>query len=169
MGFVAVAIYFAVAHPTWRLIFLGLPVALAGVAIRGWASGHLRKNARLAVSGPYAFTRNPLYFGSFLMLDGALISGGSLLLAAALLALFLLVYYPVMQREARHMQTLFGKEYDVWAASVPLFFPRLSPWRTTAPEGFDWDLYLKHREYRAMVGVLVLYTVVALKYVFLAK
>lgn len=169
MGFVAVAVYFAVAHATWRLIFLGLPVALVGVAVRAWASGHLRKNARLAVSGPYAFTRNPLYFGSFLMLGGALISGGSVLLAVALLTLFLLVYYPVMQREALHMQTLFGKEYEVWAASVPLFFPRLSPWRAAVPEGFDWDLYLKHREYRAMVGVLVLYSAVALKYLFLAK
>lgn len=163
------AVYFAVAHPTWRLIVIGLPIALAGVAVRAWASGHLRKNARLAVSGPYTFTRNPLYFGSLLMLGGALISGGSLLLAAALLALFLLVYYPVMQREALHMKALFGSEYEVWAASVPLFFPRLSPWSATAPEGFAWELYLKHREYRAMVGVLVLYAAVTLKYVFLAK
>ncbi len=166
LGFLAVTIYLALAQPTWRLIGFGLPLAFAGLIIRGWASGHLRKNTRLAVSGPYAFTRNPLYLGSMLMLAGGLVAGGNPWLAAGLLSLFLLVYYPVMQSEARQMRILFGTEYDRWAASVPLLLPKLSPWQAMVQESFEWSLYLQHREYRALIGLAVLYATLGLKVAF---
>ena len=163
LGFLAVAIYLVLARPTVRLIALGVPVSLAGLAIRAWASGHLRKNTTLAVSGPYAFTRNPLYFGSMLMLVGLLISGGNPWLALGLLAVFLLVYYPVMKNESVHMQDLFRNDYQHWASEVPLFIPRISPWRAVPLERFELDLYLKHREYRALIGMTTLYAALALK------
>ncbi|MEP7273924.1 MAG: isoprenylcysteine carboxylmethyltransferase family protein [Acidobacteriota bacterium] len=169
LGFLAVVLFLVLSRPSWRLIAIGLPLAVAGLALRGWASGHLRKNAALAVSGPYAFSRNPLYLGSILMLAGGLISGGSLLLAAGLLALFMLVYYPVMRSEADHMRELFGAQYDQWAANVPLFFPRLIPSRAAEEGRFSLDLYVQHREYQAAIGVLVLYAALALKTIWAAS
>jgi protein-S-isoprenylcysteine O-methyltransferase Ste14 len=163
LGFLAVAVFLALAHPTWRLIAIGLPLTLLGLAVRAWASGHLRKNAELATSGPYSFTRNPLYFGSLLMLAGVLISGANLWLAGALLALYLLVYYPVMRSESRHMQDLFKVDYERWAAEVPLFIPRLSPARMTNAQSYDLSLYLKHREYRALIGAAMLYAALGVK------
>src|SRR5262249_61355403 len=67
IGFISAILFVIISRPTWRSLAIGAPIALAGALIRAWASGHLRKNAELAVSGPYAFTRNPLYFGSFIM------------------------------------------------------------------------------------------------------
>jgi protein-S-isoprenylcysteine O-methyltransferase Ste14 len=136
---------------------------MIGLGIRAWASGHLRKNVRLAVSGPYAYSRNPLYFGSALMLSGALISSGNLFLAIGLLSLFLLVYYPVMSAESERMRSLFGTEYDRWEATVPLFIPRLAPSRVDSGERFQAELYFQHREYRAFIGLTALYAMLALK------
>ena len=165
LGFAAVAVYLIFAQPTWRSIAAGIPIAMLGLGIRAWASGHLRKNVRLAVTGPYAYSRNPLYFGSAVMLSGALISSGNLFLAIGLLGLFLLVYYPVMSSEADRMRSLFGADYERWEATVPLFIPRLVPRRVDSGERFEAELYLQHREYRAFVGLAVLYGLLVLKLV----
>lgn len=158
LGFISAILYVVFSQPTWRLILLGLPLAVAGSLIRAWASGHLRKNRELATGGPYAFTRNPLYFGSFLLLVGFAVGGGSWLLAGWLLAFFGLIYWPVIQAEAAHVEALFGEAYHAWAREVPLFFPRL----TAAPgsgnvagmKSFDLRQYLNHREYRLTIGLL---------------
>jgi hypothetical protein len=102
-------------------------VSLLGLALRAWAAGHIRKNAQLATSGPYAFTRNPLYLGSFLLGLGFTIASGRLLLGVLFAALFLGIYLPVMRVEASHMAELFGSEFETYRRSVPLFFPRIRP------------------------------------------
>jgi protein-S-isoprenylcysteine O-methyltransferase Ste14 len=102
---------------------IGAGVSVIGLAIRAWASGHIRKNAQLAVSGPYAFTRNPLYLGSFLLGLGFTIASGRWELAILFAALFLGIYFPVMRVEATTMGELFGKEYQAYKQAVPLFFP----------------------------------------------
>ncbi len=163
LGFAAVAIYLTFAKPAWMSIAMGFPIAAIGLGIRAWASGHLRKNVRLAVSGPYAYSRNPLYFGSAIMLSGSLISSGNVFLAIGLLGLFLLVYYPVMSSEAERMRSLFGADYDRWEATVPLFIPRLAPARVDSGERFEAELYLRHREYRAFIGLAALYGLLGLK------
>ena len=163
LGFLVVLSFLLLSSPTWSLIAIGLSITLAGLALRGWASGHLRKNAELAVTGPYAYTRNPLYFGSLLMTLGAAVSGGSAWLAAGLLSSFLLVYYPVMRSEADHMNGLFKGEYAKWAAQVPLFIPRLTPYRAGYHRCFERGLYVQHREYQAFIGVALIFAVLALK------
>jgi protein-S-isoprenylcysteine O-methyltransferase Ste14 len=171
LGFATAILFIGVSQPTWRSLALGAPLALLGALIRAWASGHLRKNAELAVSGPYAHTRNPLYFGSFVMAAGWAVSGGTWWLGLWLLAFFLLVYWPVMQAEADHMVRLFGAAYTQWAQAVPLFWPRLTPYRNSSEGGqvrrFDWQQYLHHREYRALLGVLAVLALLALKLVWL--
>jgi protein-S-isoprenylcysteine O-methyltransferase Ste14 len=163
LGFITAILFAFASQPTWRSLSAGIPVALCGGAIRGWASGHLRKNAELATGGPYAHTRNPLYFGSFIMVVGSAVAGGSWWLGLWLIAFFLIVYWPVMQAEALHMQTLFAGDYQRWAASVPLFIPRLTPYRGGATRGFDLQQYLRHREYRALIGLAIVMSILILK------
>jgi hypothetical protein len=117
----------------------------------------------LAASGPYAHTRNPLYFGSFVMAAGCAVCGGSWWLGLWLTGFFLAVYLPVMQAEAGHMQTLFAGAYEKWAANVPLFIPRLTPYRAGDPRGFDLGQYLQHREYRALIGLAAVIGILVLK------
>lgn len=163
LGFLTAVFFVIFAQPSWRLLAIGVPIALSGVLLRAWASGHLRKNAELTMSGPYAHTRNPLYFGSFLMAIGCAIGGGSWWLGLWLIGFFLLVYVPVMQAEAGHMQRLFADVYAGWAQRVPLFIPRLTPYQAGHRRPFDWQQYLRHREYRALLGLSLVIGVLMLK------
>lgn len=171
IGFIAAVVFVAFACPDRVSLSVGIPVSIIGLMIRAWASGHLRKNAELTVTGPYSYTRNPLYFGSFLMLVGAALSGGVLWLGAGLILTFLMVYYPVVRAEEKLMRKLFAASYEDWAVVTPLFFPRLLPSRTlrTSRDGrFDINLYLQHREYRALMGLAVVYVVLLARMVLIS-
>lgn len=171
LGFACGAIFLVLAKPRPLTLVVGGAVALVGLLLRAWASGHLRKNARLAVSGPYAFTRNPLYLGSFVLGVGFTVAASSgpwmfLLLGGIFAVLFLGIYVPVMRVEAETLAELFGDDYRRYARAVPLFFPRLTPYRA-ANKGeeatFDASLYLRYREYRAALGLLLAWGVLAVK------
>ena len=163
LGFITAILFVVFSQPSWWLIAIGFPVALAGALFRVWASGHLRKNAELTVSGPYAFTRNPLYFGSFLMAAGCAVCGGSIWLGVWLLIFFLAVYLPVIQAESAHMKSLFGDSYETWAANVPLFIPRVIPYQNGQVRDFDLRQFLHHREYRALIGLAIVIAILSFK------
>ena len=170
LGFACGALFLLLASPRPLTLAIGGGVALAGLALRAWASGHIRKNARLAVSGPYAHTRNPLYLGSLVLGLGFTIAASSgawrfVLLGSLFAALFLGIYLPVMRVEALTLAELFGEDYRRYAAAVPLLFPRFTPYRggEGATVKFDPNLYLRYREYRAALGLLLAWGVLALK------
>jgi len=165
LGFLCAAIFLLLAKPTPVALLVGACVSLLGLAIRAWAAGHIRKNAELATSGPYAFTRNPLYLGSFLLGLGFTIASGQVVLGLLFVALFLGIYFPVMRVEASTLAELFGKDYEVYRQSVPLFFPRLTPYPQSAsePVKFDGSLYLRYREYRAALGLVIAWGLLLIK------
>jgi protein-S-isoprenylcysteine O-methyltransferase Ste14 len=166
LGFACAAVFILLAEPRALTLGIGGVVALLGLLLRAWASGHISKNDRLAVSGPYAYTRNPLYLGSFLLGLGFTIAAGRpLLLGVLFAALFLGIYLPVMRVEAATLAELFGDEFRRYARAVPLFVPRLRPYRPAGGEAkrFDAGLYLRYREYRAALGLLLAWGVLALK------
>ena len=108
LGFVFAVLFIVFAKPTvWTLVSGGI-VAVLGLAIRAWASGHIQKAKVLAISGPYAHTRNPLYLGSFLMGVGFTIAAGVWWLALAFVALYLGIYFPVMRVEEDDIRLLAG-------------------------------------------------------------
>jgi protein-S-isoprenylcysteine O-methyltransferase Ste14 len=154
LGFVCAALFLLLARPRPLTLLVGGVISLVGLGIRAWASGHIRKNVTLAITGPYAFTRNPLYLGSFLLGLGFTIAAGRWILSALFGALLLGIYLPVMRVEANDLEKVFGEEYRRYASAVPLFFPRLTRYRTSVVEEahFDRGLYLKYREYRAALG-----------------
>jgi len=152
LGFALGIAYLIWTDPTPTRLFIGGAIALVGVGIRAWAAGHIHKNHRLATSGPYAYTRNPLYLGSFFIAMGfAFAAHWSLFVAA--LAFFALVYYPTMQREITNMQQRFPESYPRYAEHVPLFLPRLTPWRgdDQSMNRFSQALYMAHGEWKASV------------------
>lgn len=169
LGFVLAPLFLVFARPTPLSLLLGAAVAAAGLAVRAWASGHLRKMAELTTSGPYSFTRNPLYLGTFLMVVGASLAGGVWWLALAVGSAYLLVYVPVMLAEVDTMRALFPGAYDEWARGVPLFLPRITPWRGAArlDARFDRALFMRYREYRASLGLSAFLVVLALKMLWL--
>jgi protein-S-isoprenylcysteine O-methyltransferase Ste14 len=156
LGFLLAALYLAFVRPTPGSLLLGAAIAFAGLGVRAWASGHIMKNDRLATSGPYAHTRNPLYFGSFLIAAGfAIAAHWSLLLLV--IAFFVLVYAPTMQRERANIRGRFPEAYDAYEKNVPQFFPRLTPWSAQVSETtrFSPALYMKHGEWKASLGFVL--------------
>jgi protein-S-isoprenylcysteine O-methyltransferase Ste14 len=163
LGFACAPLFFWLARPTARTLWAGGVIALLGLALRAWGSGHLRKNDKLAASGPYAHTRNPLYLGSFLMGLGFVAAAGWWPLLILFAALFLGIYWPVMRVEEGHLTEIFGEHYKAYAAAVPLFFPRLRPYADAPDARFDAQLYLRYREYQAALGVLAALGLLAVK------
>ncbi len=125
-----------------------------GLLLRAYAAGHLRKHKQLATSGPYAYTRNPLYLGSVLLGAGFSVASHSWI-STALLAAYLMVFYPaVIRREQAELKTLYGDAFVEYASRVPAFWPRLSPARSMG-ERFSSALYRQNREYEAAIGLAV--------------
>lgn len=165
LGFIFAALFLFFAKPTMLSLAIGSGVALIGLAIRAWASGHIRKAKVLAVTGPYAYTRNPLYLGSFILGVG-FIASGIWWLSILFAFLFVGIYLPVMRVEADDIRRIFGAEYDEYERNVPVFFPRLTPWKKMDAK-FDFRLYLQYREYRAALGAIAAIGVLAAKAYFL--
>ena len=152
IGFLFGIAYLVFARPTPGSLLLGLPVSLAGLLVRAWAAGHIVKNEQLTMTGPYAHTRNPLYFGSFLIAAGfALAAHWSLLLVV--IALFAFIYGPTIEQERTSISARFPDDYTRYEANVPPFVPRLTPWRgQTGGESFSFSLYMRQREWQAALA-----------------
>jgi protein-S-isoprenylcysteine O-methyltransferase Ste14 len=161
LGFVAAAAYLWLARPQWIAIAAGGALVGLGVAVRALASGHLRKNEELTTSGPYACTRNPLYLGSMIMAAGFAVAARSGWVVALALGLFFAIYLPVIRAEEALLRSKFP-EYTGYAARVPRLLPRLSG-ISKASSGFSLELYLKHREYNAILGALLVIVALAAK------
>jgi protein-S-isoprenylcysteine O-methyltransferase Ste14 len=148
-GFVLVVAFAWFSRPSLASLAYGIPVSIAGLALRAWAAGHLAKNQQLATGGPYAYTRNPLYLGTLLVAAGLAIAARSAGLALLFAAVFILVYLPVIVLEQQHLHKLFP-EYADYAARVPA----LLPFRRHRPAAghFTWQLYWKNQEYQAFLG-----------------
>jgi protein-S-isoprenylcysteine O-methyltransferase Ste14 len=142
------------ARPQMNWLLCGVGIAILGLLLRGYAAGHLRKHKQLAISGPYAFTRNPLYLGSVLLAAGFSVASHSWI-STLLLAAYLAIFYPVViRREQSELKTLYGAAFVEYASQVPAFWPRLSP-AMASTERFSWPLYRQNREYEAAVGLAV--------------
>lgn len=151
-GFLLVACFGWFAAPNRESLAVGLPVAVLGLLLRGWAAGHLAKNRNLATSGPYAHLRNPLYLGTLLVALGLVIAARRWILALVFGGVFLGIYLPVIELEEQHLRKLFP-EYARYAENVPLLLPR---WRAGGGgEPFRWSLYRKNQEYQALAGFLL--------------
>jgi len=150
----------ALARPIPKSILAGALVGAVGLLVRALAAGFLHKQEVLTQTGPYAYTRNPLYLGSAVLTLGAAVATCSWISAAVLCGYFALFYSIVMRREEEELRAQHGAAFNAYAKAVPLFFPRLTPARTSsdqrATSAFSFAQYNKNREYRAAIGFLLL-------------
>ncbi len=168
LGFAFAILYFWLARPSWRSIALGAVLIVPGLLVRALASGHVRKNEALATSGPYAYTRNPLYLGSLLIGIGFAVASRSWWVGVVLVIMFFAIYVPVIRDEERFLRGQFP-DFDEYARRVPRMFPRLTPFRSGEDgRGFSMELYLKHREWNAALGALLLVMALVGKMMFMA-
>jgi len=169
LGFLFAALYLLLARPTWRSMVLGSIGVLPGLWIRALASGHVRKNEALATSGPYAYTRNPLYLGSLLIGAGFVMAARSWWIGLLLLVMFFAIYIPVIRGEEELLRQKFP-EFDEYARQVPRMFPRLGhPGAQERSRAFSADLYRQHREYHALLGAAALMVALAMKLIWGAR
>ena len=174
LGFLAAILYL---FELWRrppqpaAMAWSLVLVLPGLWLRAYASGYVKKNRELTVTGPYAHTRNPLYLGSMLMAAGFAVALLSWPVALVLAGGFTVIYIPVIASEERFLRATFPA-FDAYCRGVPRIVPRILPAKQpirnrsdsateasaeAVSEGFSFELYLRHREYNAAIGASLLY------------
>jgi Phospholipid methyltransferase len=158
LGYPLAIVVLLLARPTPKSILYGALAGIPGLLLRASAAGYLRKQQVLTVTGPYAYTRNPLYLGSALLALGAGIATHSWFSAVILAAYFALFYSVVMRREETELRRHHGPAFDQYARAVPLFFPRWTPAILSAGSDGSFSLaqYKKNHEWQAAVGFLLL-------------
>ena len=158
LGFLFAGFYFWIARPSLHSLAASLLLVLPGLALRAMASGHVKKNSELTTSGPYAFTRNPLYSGSMLIAFGFALASRSWTIAIALVVLFAIIYVPTILSEEAFLRERFT-EFDAYTQQVPRLLPYRWPRKnkSVARGSFSWELYRAHNEYNASLGALLLY------------
>jgi len=167
LGFAFAALYLWLAKPTWKSMLFGLVLIIPGLLIRALASGHVQKNEQLATTGPYAYTRNPLYLGSLVLAAGFALAARSWWIGGVLLVMLLAIYLPVIRSEEVFLRSRFP-EFDEYARLVPQLLPRPSPFRHHS-QSFSWRLYGKHREYNAALGALAMLAALAAKLLWFSR
>jgi protein-S-isoprenylcysteine O-methyltransferase Ste14 len=159
-GYVVGAVVLWLSRPVPQTILVGAAIGIVGLAIRAWAAGYLRKQTVLTMTGPYARTRNPLYFGSSILTLGAAVAMNSWWSAAILLIYFGVVYSVVMRREEGELRAQHGAEFDAYSRQVPLFWPRLTAANAAGAVesngSFSWEQFRKNHEHQATLGFLLL-------------
>jgi protein-S-isoprenylcysteine O-methyltransferase Ste14 len=174
LGYPVAIIYWLLATPTWRSIVYGTIVALFGLIVRAAAAGYLRKDRELAVTGPYALTRNPLYLGSAILAAGFVVASHSWIAGLLVSLYFGIFYYAVMRNEEEDLRMRFGRDFNAYATRVPLFFPNpFASGKSRSPAnsgtngeangGFSWAQYRRNREYRALLGTIGAIAMVGLR------
>jgi protein-S-isoprenylcysteine O-methyltransferase Ste14 len=153
LGFVCGALVLWLSTPTWSSLAAGLAVALCGEAIRIWAAGHLEKSREVTRSGPYRWTRHPLYLGTSFIALGVAIASASLAAAAAITFYVATTIPAAIVAEEAHLREKFGGEYDAYARrQVP-----------PTPRRFSLARARANREHETIAGVIAGFALLAMK------
>lgn len=152
----------AFSRPTPAGVTLGFAVAAIGETLRFWAAGHLLKSRELVTSGPYRYTRNPLYLGRLLVFTGicimaALPWGLNWIVMVAGWILFFAYYLRRKERvEPARLRALHGEAFERYFRAVPALFPSLRPWSEGGSGAWSSDRLLRNREHWMLVALLAL-------------
>ena len=167
LSFAFAILYFWLARPTIFSMLIGTAVVIPGLLVRALASGHVQKNEQLATTGPYAYTRNPLYLGSLILALGFALAARSWWIAIVLVVMFFAIYLPVIRGEEVFLRARFP-EFDDYARQVPRLLPRLTALKSSGG-AFSSDLYWKHREYNAILGAMAMMAALATKLIWMSE
>lgn len=153
LGYVLALLAFWRAEPTGWSLAIGAVVASVGEALRIWAAGHLEKGREVTTSGPYAFTRHPLYAGSTVMGAGLAVAANSVVVAVLVFVYLAVTITAAIRSEEAHLTEKFGANYPAYREG------------TAAPVArrFSLDRAVRNREYRALAGVVATFALLAAK------
>lgn len=152
------------ARPVPRWFAAGVVIVLLGEAIRVWAAGHLYKNERVVTSGPYAYVKNPLYLGTFLIMVGLCMMASNYVLLAIGVAVFVVYYAPFKQRrESNRLRERFGDAWVRYDREVPAYVPRLTPYPDREEKPWQWSAFIRNDEHGTVAAVLLGIAVLAWK------
>jgi len=166
-GLPSVLLTIFLAKPNYYSLLSGLGFYLLGMLLRAWSSGHLKKEVELTTSGPYRYTRNPLYLGNILMGLGVVAAARSWWVLIVI-ALYFLVFYPaIILREREKMCELYPEQYQDFSTQVPLLLPTLKSYSQAPPRVFSWSFYKRNKEFRAIYASLIFWGLMILKIVLL--
>jgi len=153
LGFAGAAVAIVLARPTPASLLWGMLLAAAGEAVRLWAAGHLEKGREVTRSGPYRFSRHPLYVGSTVIACGITVAAASLWVAVVTAVYLAATLTAAIRTEEAFLRRQFGEEYDNYcegrAASVD--------------RRFSWARAWRNREWRAIAGLGVAAALLAAK------
>jgi protein-S-isoprenylcysteine O-methyltransferase Ste14 len=153
LGYALAVLAFWLAEPTGRSLAIGGAIAIAGEALRIWAAGHLEKGREVTTSGPYAFTRHPLYVGSSIMGAGFAVASHSVVVAAMVSLYLVVTITAAVRSEEAHLTGKFGERYPAYRQGA----------RAPDARRFSLARAMRNREYRALAGVAATFAQLAAK------
>jgi protein-S-isoprenylcysteine O-methyltransferase Ste14 len=153
LGFLFAAVVLWLATPTLQSLIIGAVVALLGESMRVWAAGHLEKSKEVTQSGPYRYTRHPLYLGSSLIGIGMAIASNHIVVAAIIIGYLGLTLTAAMKSEEAHLREKFGDAYDAYAEKRA---PRVE-------RVFSFERAIYNREHHTIAGLLTGLAILAAK------
>ena len=164
VGILFLVLLAVIGRPSWPELFItGTLLSVAGIVIRFWAGGYVKKDKELATTGPYAYVRNPLYVGNVLIALGFCILSGQAWSFAALAVLYLWLYIPSIRKEERTLSKLFGDDFVRYKKHVRAMWPRLTPYETGSG-GWAASQWVKNGEHIVNAGLLIALAVLISRY-----
>jgi protein-S-isoprenylcysteine O-methyltransferase Ste14 len=166
VGIICLIVLLYLSVPSAKSITVGFFLILGGIFFRAWSSGYINKDNELAKDGPYALTKNPLYFGNFVLGSGLAVAGNSFS-TYIIFFIYYLIFFPfLMVVEHRRLKKKFGREYDEWSRKSNSFFPKI---KTVNSFNFNIALYMKNKEYRVLFFSFFVIAFLILKYLKIIK
>jgi protein-S-isoprenylcysteine O-methyltransferase Ste14 len=140
------------------LVVVGEAWRLCGVAAAGNSTRRRSRNvARLVTYGPFAWSRNPLYNGNFLIWMGFVVISGVFWFLPVAVVLFSIEYSLIVRFEEGVLESTFGQEYLDYKSHTPRWLPRPS---SSAAGEFDWP-----QAWRSEVSTFLQYAVLIVAFV----
>jgi protein-S-isoprenylcysteine O-methyltransferase Ste14 len=153
LGFAVAVLALVFARPSWSSWFLGAPIALAGELLRCWAAGHIDKSREITRSGPYRWTRHPLYLGSTLIGAGFVVAADSVLVAVVTATYLVLTLVSAIRLEEAHLDEKFAGAYSDYRAGRA----------ESVTRPFSWARVRANKEYKAILGLGLGFAYLALR------
>lgn len=154
--YVLAAVLVWLARPVPRWFVVGVAIVVLGEGIRIWAAGHLYKNERVVTSGPYAYVKNPLYLGTFLIMVGLCVMASNYVVLAVGIGVFVAYYAPFKQRrESDRLRERFGDAWVRYDHDVPSYVPRLMPYPAREVKPWQWAAFIRNDEHGTVLAVLL--------------
>jgi len=169
LSWICAAVIVTIAKTSTIGFLTGIPVIVCGELLRIWAQGCIEKRTKLAVWGPYAFTRNPLYVGNFLIGLGFVLILSNLWILIAYNVGFFFLYRHLIGAEEKYLSSVYGAQFQEYCDQVPRFFPGFKRFHSNSPEFFTWQRLQKTSEPITLSGILLILASLYLRQIWLQE